>query len=173
MSLAIRPARDEDLPAITAIYAHHVRTGTASFETEPPDEDEMRGRLEAVRGMGLPYLVAEREGRVAGYAYASLYRVRPAYRFTLEDSVYVDPGCVRAGVGRELLAHLIVACEAAGARQLVAVIGGSDNEGSIRLHAGQGFETAGILRAAGWKHGRWIDSVLMQRALGPGSTSPP
>ena len=173
MNLAIRPARPDDLPAITAIYAHHVLTGTASFETEPPDEGEMRERFEALRGMGLPYLVAEREGRVAGYAYASLYRARPAYRFTLEDSIYVDPGCVRAGVGRELLARLIAACEAAGARQLVAVIGGSDNEGSIRLHAEQGFETVGVLRAAGWKHGRWIDSVLMQRALGPGRASPP
>ena len=173
MNLAIRPARPDDLPAITAIYRHHVLTGTASFETEPPDEHVMRERFEAVRGMGLPYLVADREGRVAGYAYASPYRARPAYRFMLEDSIYVDPGCVRAGVGRELLARLIAACEAAGARQLIAVIGGSDNEGSIRLHAEQGFETAGLLRAAGWKHGRWIDSVLMQRALGPGSSSPP
>jgi phosphinothricin acetyltransferase len=173
MSLAVRTAGPEDLPAITAIYRHHVLTGTSSFETEPPDEREMRERFEAIRDRGFPFLVAERDGRVAGYAYASLYRARIAYRYTLEDSIYVDPGCLRAGVGRALLVRLIAACEATGARQLVAVIGGSDNESSIRLHAAQGFETVGRLRAAGWKHGRWIDSVLMQRALGPGSSSPP
>jgi len=173
MSLAIRAAQPGDLPAITAIYAHHVLTGTASFETEPPDEREMRERFEAICDRGFPYVVAERDGRVAGYAYASLYRGRVAYRYTLEDSIYVDPACARAGVGRALLARLIADCEVSGARQLIAVIGGSDNVPSIRLHAEQGFETVGILRAAGWKHGRWIDSVLMQRALGPGSTSPP
>jgi phosphinothricin acetyltransferase len=173
MSLALRAAQPGDLPAITAIYAHHVLTGTASFETEPPDEREMRERFEAICDRGFPYVVAERDGRVAGYAYASLYRARIAYRYTLEDSIYVDPACPRAGVGRALLARLIADCEACGARQLVAVIGGSDNMPSIRLHAEQGFETVGILRAAGWKHGRWIDSVLMQRALGPGGSSPP
>ncbi len=173
MTTRIRAAQPGDLPAITAIYAHHVLTGTASFETQPPDEREMRERFEAIGERGFPFLVAERDGRVAGYAYASLYRARAAYRHTLEDSIYVDPGCTRAGVGRALLARLIADCEAAGARQLVAVIGGSDNAASIRLHAEQGFETVGILRAAGWKHGRWVDSVLMQRALGPGSASPP
>ena len=173
MTRLIRPAQPQDLPAITAIYARHVLTGTASFETEPPDEREMRERFEAICDRGFPYLVAEREARVAGFAYASLYRARIAYRYTLEDSIYVDPGCVRAGVGRALLARLIADCEATGARQLIAVIGGSDNEASIRLHAGQGFETVGLLRAAGWKHGRWVDSVLMQRALGAGSTSAP
>lgn len=173
MTSILRDARPEDLPAITAIYAHHVRTGTASFETEPPVESEMRERFEAIRSKGLPWLVAERGGRVAGYAYAGPYRARFAYRFTLEDSIYVDPACVRAGVGRALLARLIAACEAAGARQLVAVIGGSDNEASIRLHAEQGFEAVGLLRAAGWKHGRWVDSVLMQRALGEGGATPP
>jgi phosphinothricin acetyltransferase len=173
MNPEIRRARLEDIPAITAIYAHHVLAGTASFETEPPDEAEMRERFEAIRSRGMPYLVAEVEGRVAGYAYASLYRARFAYRHTLEDSIYVDPGAARAGLGGALLARLIVECEAAGARQLVAVIGGSDNEASIRLHARHGFETVGILRGVGWKHGRWLDSVLMQRALGPGSASPP
>jgi len=173
MTIRIRAAQPGDLPAITAIYAHHVLTGTASFETQPPDEREMRERFEAICERGFPYLAAEQRGRVAGYAYASLYRARAAYRHTLEDSIYVDPGCVRAGVGRALLARLIADCEVAGARQLVAVIGGSDNVASIRLHAEQGFETVGILRAAGWKHGRWVDSVLMQRALGPGSASPP
>lgn len=173
MNPEIRRARLEDLPAITAIYAHHVLAGTASFETEPPDETEMRERFEAIRSRGLPYLVAEVEGRVAGYAYASLYRARLAYRYTFEDSIYVDPGAARAGVGGALLAELIVACEAAGGRQLVAVIGGSDNEASIRLHARHGFETVGVLRAVGWKHGRWLDSVLMQRALGKASATPP
>ena len=173
MNPVLRDARPEDLPAITAIYAHHVRTGAASFETEPPDETEMRERYEAIRSKGLPWLVAELGGRVAGYAYAGLYRARFAYRFTLEDSIYVDPACVRAGVGRALLERLIAECESAGARQLVAVIGGSDNEASIRLHAGLGFRRVGILRAAGWKHGRWVDSVLMQREIGMGSASPP
>ena len=173
MNPVLRDARPEDLPAITAIYAHHVRTGAASFETEPPDEAEMRERYEAIRSKGLPWLVAELGGRVAGYAYAGLYRARFAYRFTLEDSIYVDPACVRAGVGRALLERLIAECESAGARQLVAVIGGSDNEASIRLHAALGFRPVGILRAAGWKHGRWVDSVLMQREIGTGSASPP
>jgi phosphinothricin acetyltransferase len=173
MNPTLRDARPDDLPAITAIYAHHVLSGTASFETEPPGETEMRERFEAITGRGLPYLVAERGGRVAGYAYASLYRARFAYRYTLEDSIYVDPACARAGIGGALLARLIAACEAVGARQLVAVIGGSDNAGSIRLHAAHGFEPVGVLRAAGWKHGRWVDSVLMQRALGPGGTTPP
>jgi len=173
MTPLLRDARPEDLPAITAIYAHHVRSGTASFETEPPDESEMRERFEAIRSKGLPWLVAELGGRVAGYAYAGPYRARLAYRFTLEDSIYVDPACVRAGVGRALLARLAADCEAAGARQLVAVIGGSDNEASIRLHAEQGFLPVGILQAAGWKHGRWVDSVLMQREIGNGSGAPP
>jgi len=171
--MELRDARPDDVPAITAIYAHHVRAGTASFETEPPDEEEMRERYEAIRSKGMPWLVAELGGRVAGYAYASLYRPRAAYRFTLEDSIYVDPAFARAGIGRALLARLIAACEAAGARQLVAVIGGSDNEASIRLHAEQGFEPVGILRGAGWKHGRWVDSVLMQREIGKGSGAPP
>lgn len=173
MTTRIRAAQPGDIPAITAIYAHHVLTGTASFETEPPDEREMGERFDAICERGFPYLVAERDGRVAGYAYASLYRARVAYRYTLEDSIYVDPGCLRAGVGRALLARLVADCETAGARQLIAVIGGSDNVASIRLHADQGFETVGLLRAAGWKHGRWVDSVLMQRALGAGSASAP
>lgn len=173
MTPVLREARPEDVPAITAIYAHHVRAGTASFETEPPDESEMRERYEAIRSKGLPWLVAEIDGRVAGYAYAGLYRARFAYRFTLEDSIYVDPACVRGGVGRALLARLVAECESAGARQLVAVIGGSDNEASIRLHAEQGFRPVGVLRAAGWKHGRWVDSVLMQREIGTGSATPP
>ncbi len=173
MSPDIRDAQPEDLPAITAIYARHVETGLASFETEPPGEDEMRRRYEAIRAQAFPYLVAERDGRVAGYAYATLYRTRYAYRFTLEDSIYVDPACTRAGVGGALLARLVGECEALGARQLVAVIGDSANAPSIRLHAKAGFETVGVLKAVGWKHGRWVDSVLMQRALGAGSVKPP
>lgn len=173
MTPVLRDAREDDLPAITRIYGHHVRTGTASFETEPPDEAEMLARYRAIREKGLPYLVAESDGRVAGYAYASLYRTRFAYRFTLEDSIYVDPAAARAGIGRALLARLVAACEAAGARQLVAVIGDSGNEASIRLHAALGFQPAGVLRHVGWKHGRWLDSVLMQRELGAGAGAPP
>jgi len=173
MNTVIRDARPEDLPGITAIYAHHVLHGAASFETEPPDEDEMCARFEAIRGRGYPYLVAERDGRVVGYAYASLYRTRIAYRYTLEDSIYVDPASTGGGIGGALLNRLLGDCEAIGARQLVAVIGDTANEASIRLHAAAGFRTVGILEAVGWKHGRWVDSVLMQRALGPGRTTPP
>jgi phosphinothricin acetyltransferase len=173
MSPAVRDAREADLPRITAIYAHHVRTGLASFETDPPDEAQMRERFEAVRAKGFPYLACDAGGRVAGYAYATLYRVRPAYRFALEDSVYVDPEFAGRGIGRALLAGLIARCEAIGCRQLVAVIGDSANAASIGLHSALGFLHAGTLRSIGFKHGRWVDSVLMQRAIGPGDSSPP
>lgn len=166
MSLEVRQARESDLPGITAIYAHHVRTGLASFETEPPDEAEMRARYEALRAKGLPYLACDCDGRLAGYAYASSYRTRPAYRFTLEDSVYVHPDFAGRGIGRALLAQLIEACAAYGCRQLVAVIGDSGNAASIGLHAALGFEKVGTLRSVGFKHGRWVDSVLMQRSIG-------
>ena len=170
---AIRDATPEDVPAITAIYAYHVAHGLASFETQPPGEAEMRGRLEAIREKGFAWLVADRGGSIAGFAYASAYRARAAYRFTLEDSVYVHPDSGGLGVGRALLARLIARCEAIGCRQLVAVIGDSENAASIRLHASLGFEMAGTLRAVGWKHRRWVDSVLMQRSIGPGSDTPP
>lgn len=173
MSAAIRRAAPADIPAIAAIYAHHVRTGLASFELEPPDEAEVRARYEALAGRGFPWIVAEREGRVVGYAYASLYRTRPGYRFTLEDSVYVDPDCTGRGIGRLLLERLLAECLVIGCRQVVAVIGDSGNAASIGLHRALGFEPAGTLKAVGWKFGRWVDSVLMQRALGPGDAMPP
>jgi L-amino acid N-acyltransferase YncA len=173
MSLAVRDATQADLPGIAAIYAHHVRTGLASFETDPPDDAEMRARFEAVRAKGFPYLVCEIGGRLAGFAYASTYRARPAYRYALEDSVYVDPVAAGGGAGRALLAALVERCEAIGCRQLVAVIGDSGNEASIGLHSALGFEKVGILRSIGYKHGRWVDSVLMQRRIGAGDSTPP
>lgn len=170
----IRDSRDADLPALHAIYAEAVRTGTASFELEPPDLAEMTRRRAALLAAGLPYLVAEATGGVvAGYAYAGPFRPRPAYRFTVEDSIYVDPAHHGGGMGRALLTALIERCTAAGLRQMIAVIGDSANAGSIALHAACGFQASGTLGATGWKHGRWIDTVLMQRALGPGGTRAP
>lgn len=173
MSLVVREATEADLPEIAAIYAHHVRTGLASFETEPPDLAEMTARFRAVRGNGFPWLACESGGRLAGYAYASHYRTRPGYRYCLEDSVYVHPDFAGRGAGRALLARLVQACEAVGCRQLVAVIGDSGNAASIGLHSALGFRLVGTLRAIGFKHGRWVDSVLMQRPIGPGDTSLP
>jgi phosphinothricin acetyltransferase len=147
--------------------------GLASFEEEPPSSGELLRRYEDVTRRGLPYLVADVEGAIAGYGYCSLYRSRSAYRYTLEDSVYVRPGSEGRGVGGALLAELIRRCEAAGYRQLVAVIGDSANAASIGLHASQGFLHAGTLRSTGFKFGRWVDSVIMQRPLGPGDGSPP
>lgn len=173
---AIRPAQPSDIPAIQAIYAHHVLHGIASFEEEPPDRAEMARRLADVLARGLPYLVAEdRPGSdtILGYAYAGPYRARPAYRFTLENSVYVLPGAGGRGIGSALLATLIERCAALGYRQMVAVIGDSDNAGSIRLHARHGFRMIGTLPAVGFKHGRWVDSVFMQRALGAGDETLP
>jgi L-amino acid N-acyltransferase YncA len=164
--LLVRPCRADDLPAVAAIYAHHVLHGLASFEEVPPGEAELARRREEVLGHGLPWLVAELGGSVAGYAYAAPYRARPAYRFTVEDSVYVAPGLGGRGVGRALLGRLVGLCEAAGRRQMVAVIGDSANLGSVRLHERLGFRRVGVLEAVGCKHGRWVDSVLMQRALG-------
>jgi L-amino acid N-acyltransferase YncA len=170
----IRPVADDDLEAVRAIYAHHVRTSTGTFEITAPDRAEMARRRTEVAGRGLPFLVAEAKGTVLGYAYANLYRTREAYRFTVEDSVYVAPDWLRQGLGGLLLGRLIDASAKAGARQMVAVIGGSDNRGSIRLHEGLGFVRVGLLTAAGFKFGRWCDSVLMQRPLGDGdSTLPP
>jgi L-amino acid N-acyltransferase YncA len=152
---------------VQAIYAHHVLHGAASFDEEPPPLAEMQRRRADVLGRGMPYLVAEIDGRVAGYSYASPYRARPAYRFTLENSVYVDPARPRAGTGRALLAALIARCEAGEWQQMIAVIGDSANAPSIGLHAALGFRRIGTLHAVGFKFGRWIDSVLMQRALTP------
>ena len=169
----MRPATPDDIAEIQAIYAHHVLKGLASFEEEPPSHDEVRRRYDEVVRRGLPYLVADFAGTVAGYGYCSLYRTRSAYRYTLEDSVYVRPDAQGRGVGRTLLAQLIAACEALGYRQLVAIIGDSANAASIGLHESEGFLRVGTLRSAGYKFGRWVDSVIMQRALGPGDATPP
>ncbi|HWQ11687.1 MAG TPA: GNAT family N-acetyltransferase [Roseiflexaceae bacterium] len=173
MTPALRPATLEDIPAILAIYAREVLHGTASWELEPPDESEMGRRMAAVLAGGYPYLAAEVEGALAGYAYASAYRPRAGYRFVVEDSIYVAPAFRGRGVARALLAALIGACERRGFRQMVAVIGDSRNEASIALHRALGFRHVGTLAAIGFKHGRWLDSVLMQRALGPGDATPP
>lgn len=170
-SLLIRPCRPDDVPAVAAIYADSVLTGTGTFELEAPDEAEMARRRDEVLAKGLPWLVAEAQGRVLGYAYANPFRPRRAYRFCLEDSIYLDRAARGQGVGRILLAELLTRCEALGARQMLAVIGDSANAGSIGLHAALGFEHAGVLKSAGWKLGRWLDVVLMQRALGPGDTA--
>jgi L-amino acid N-acyltransferase YncA len=174
MSLAIRPATGADIAAITRIYAEAVTHGTASFELEPPGEAEMARRMRALTDNGFPYLAAESGGELAGYAYAGPYRARPAYRLTVEDSVYVAPQAQRRGIGRALLAALIEASETCGHRQMIAVIGDSTLQAaSIGLHAALGFRHVGILQDVGFKHSRWLDSVLMQHALGPGSTIAP
>ena len=171
--LVVRAATPTDIPAVAAIYRHHVLHGLASFETEPPDDAEMTRRHAAVLALGLPYLVAELGGRIAGYAYAAVYRARPAYRYTVEDSVYVDSDCAGNGVGSALLPALITGCEVAGRRQMIAVIGDSANHASIGLHEKFGFERVGLLPAVGFKFGRWVDSILMQRALGAGQSQLP
>src|SRR5581483_4734031 len=168
----VRSATDADLPAIAAIYAHWVLYGSASFEEVPPSEGEMAARRQKVLTSGLPYLVTVDEaGALLGYAYATVYRERSAYRYTAEDSIYVHPEHCRKGVGAALLAELIRECEARGCRQMVAVIGDSANAASIGLHERMGFRHAGTLRSVGFKFGRWLDSVRMQRALGEGDAT--
>ena len=169
----LRPSEDRDVAAITAIYGHHVLHGIASFEEVPPDADEIARRRSAILARGLPYLVAEQDGRVIGYCYASLYRTRFAYRFTLEDSIYIDAADTGRGLGRLLLSELIERSAALGYRQMVAVIGGSEQWPSIRLHQALGFAQIGVLPAVGFKFGDWVDTVLMQRALGAGAATPP
>jgi L-amino acid N-acyltransferase YncA len=171
--MKLRPATLDDIPAITAIYAHAVRHGTASFELEPPTEAEMTRRMQAVLDGKFPYLAVEVDGRLAGYAYASLYRTRPAYRFTVENSVYVAPDMHRRGIGKALLERLIEECTARGYRQMIAVIGDSDQAASIGVHKACGFEPAGNLKSIGWKFGKWLDTPLMQRALGDGANTKP
>jgi phosphinothricin acetyltransferase len=173
MTIVVRPSAEADLPAIAAIYAPAVLYGSASFETEPPEIAEMARRRSALVEAGYPYLVAEAEGRVVAYAYAGPYRPRHAYRFTVEDSIYVDPAWHGRGAGRSLLTALLSRCEALGFRQIVAVIGDSASAGSITLHRSLGFEPAGVVRNVGYKHGRWLDQVLMQRALGAGADTLP
>jgi phosphinothricin acetyltransferase len=174
-TFSIRPAADADFDAIQRIYAHHVLHGLASFEETPPDAAELMRRWRAIADAGLPYLCATEDagGALVGYAYAGPYRPRSAYRFTVEDSVYVAPGQAGRGIGRALLRQLIEICINLGKRQMIAVIGDSGNAASIALHRACGFELTGTFLAIGFKHGRWVDSVLMQRALGPGSTTKP
>ena len=174
MTVTIRPAKTADIPAITRIYAHAVEHGTASFELTPPDETEMARRVRDLMGKGFPYLVAEIDGVLAGYAYAGPFRSRPAYRLTVENSVYIAPDTHRRGIGRALLAALIEAAQANGFRQMIAVIGDSTKQAaSIGLHEALGFRHVGILDHVGFKHGRWLDSVLMQRNLGEGGKTEP
>ncbi|MCC5979891.1 MAG: N-acetyltransferase [Salinarimonas sp.] len=173
MATSIRDAAPADLTAITAIYAHAVHHGTASFELSPPDEAEMARRREVLIAGGYPYIVALRDDRIAGYAYASAYRPRPAYRFTVEDSVYVDPAFQGQGVGRALLTALIEICEARGFRRMIAVIGDTQSHGSIALHRALGFAHIGTIPALGYKHDAWRDTVLMHRPLSEGDTTPP
>ena len=173
LPLIIRPSTTADLPPITHIYAQAVAQGTGTFEIDSPDGAEMARRRDDVLAKGLPWLVAERGSDVLGYAYASPFRARPAYRFCLEDSIYLDPAAQGQGVGRLLLAELLSQCEARGARQMLAVIGDAANAGSIAVHRACGFEPCGVLKAAGWKFERWLDVVLMQRRLGESNSTPP
>ena len=171
---SVRPSTLEDIPAITRIYAHHVLHGTGSFETEAPSPDEMARRRDEVLQRQLPYLVAvDDEGQIVGYAYANWFKARPAYRFSAEDSIYVADGQHGKGLGRLLMNALIAACEAAGVRKLIAVIGDSGNHGSIGVHQAAGFTPVGTMRSVGWKFGRWLDIVMMEKTLGAGDSTPP
>jgi L-amino acid N-acyltransferase YncA len=172
-TLLIRPSEPRDIAAIAAVYDWNVRHGTGTFELDAPDAAETARRRDDVLAKGLPWLVAERQGRVLGYAYANHFRPRPAYRFCLEDSIYLAPDAQGQGVGRTLLAELIARCEARGARQMLAVIGDSANRGSISLHRALGFRPVGLLAASGWKFARWLDVVVMQRELGVGAATAP
>jgi phosphinothricin acetyltransferase len=171
--IEIRPATDADLPAITGIYEHAVLHGTATFELIPPDLAEMTRRFETLTDNGYPYLVAVLDGRAIGYAYAGAYRPRPAYRFTVENSVYLAPTTHRRGIGTQLLQRLIAESQARGYRQMIAVIGDSANAGSIGVHRRMGFTMIGTHPNVGFKFGRWLDTVMMQRALGAGATTLP
>jgi phosphinothricin acetyltransferase len=171
--LVIRPAAAADIAAIAAIYAHAVQYGTASFEVAPPDEGEMARRFKALADAGLPYLVAALDGAVSGYAYAGAYRTRVGYRYTLEDSIYVAPEFHGRGIGRMLLDRLLAEAAARGFRQMIAVIGDSAQIASIALHRTAGFRMVGTFEAVGFKFGRWLDTVLMQRPLGPGAGTAP
>jgi L-amino acid N-acyltransferase YncA len=173
MTVAVRPATRADIPAITRIYAHAVEHGTASFELTAPDQAEMTRRFNELTTNGFPYLVAAVDGAVIGYAYAGPYRTRPAYRFTVENSVYVAHDSQRRGVGKALLQALIEACTEKGFRLMVAVIGDSNQAASIGLHEAADFAHVGAFKNIGYKFDRWLDTVLMQRALGPGATKPP
>ena len=172
-AVIVRDALPADVPVIQSIYAHHVLHGLASFEEVPPDAAEIERRYREIVGRGLPYVVAEADGRVAGYAYAGPYRTRPAYRYTVEDSVYVAPDAAGRGLGHAALAEVIHRAAERGCRQMIAIIGDSGNQPSIRLHEKLGFRHAATLQAVGFKFGRWVDTVLMQRSLGAGDSRLP
>lgn len=169
----IRPSSDEDIAAITAIYAQHVLGGTGTFEVDPPLVSDMSARRADVLAKGLPYLVAEVGQQIAGFAYCTWFKPRPAYRFSAEDSIYLSPAAQGIGLGRSLLAELLLQAQMRGIRKLIAVIGDSANQGSIAVHRSVGFTDVGILKSCGWKFDRWLDVVLMERALGLGDESPP
>jgi len=169
----IRPSTEADLPAITRIYAHHVLHGTGTFETTPPTLEEMAGRRADVLGKGLPWLVAEEAGEVIGYAYGNWFKPRPAYRFSVEDSIYLAPEAAGKGLGRALLAELLATLERSGIRKVMAVIGDAANAGSIGVHTALGFQHVGVVKACGWKFGRWLDIVLMEKTLGLADSGPP
>lgn len=172
--ISIRAATPADIDAITAIYGHAVAQGTASYELEPPSREEMAGRHEALVSRGYPYLVAEEDGRILGYAYAGPFRPRRAYRFVVEDSVYIDPAAQGRGIGRKLLDALIAECTRLGFRQMLAVIGdGTNHHASVRLHEAAGFRHAGNLVGSGYKFGRWLDTVFMQLEMNGGTATPP
>ena len=173
LRVQVRDSRETDIEAVCAIYAHHVRHGTGSFELEPPSLDDIARRRSDVLANGFAHRVAEIDGEVAGFAYFNFFRLRPAYRFSVENSVYVRAGLQRAGVGRALLTDLVDEARARGLRQMIAVIGDSANTGSIGLHAACGFRFAGVLRGSGWKFDRWLDTVLMQRELGAADRQAP
>ena len=173
MSVSLRSATSDDLPHITAIYRDSVLNGTASYEITPPSQEEMKARFEAIRDKGYPYLVAEDEaGAFLGYAYASSFRTRPAYRWMVEDSIYLAPEARGRGVGRLLLDALVESCQTLGFRQMIAVIGGA-HPASVAVHRAAGFAEAGLLKGTGYKHGRWLDTMLMQKALGDGDQNDP
>ena len=169
----IRPSSDADLPAITAIYAHHVLHGTGSFETEPPNIADMTARRADVLSKGLPYLVVEQDGKIAGFAYGNWFKPRPAYRYSVEDSIYMAPDLQGKGLGRALLTELMARFEAAGIRKVMAIVGDSANTGSVGIHLALGFTQVGIVDSCGWKFGAWRDIVIMQKTLGLGNTQPP
>jgi L-amino acid N-acyltransferase YncA len=169
----IRPSRDQDLAAITGIYGHHVLNGTGTFETDAPSQAEMTARRADVLAKGLPYLVAEDGGKLLGYAYCQWFKPRPAYRFSAEDSIYLHPDAAGKGLGKLLLAELATQAESAGIRKLIAVIGDSANGSSVGVHRALGFTEVGVLKSCGWKFGKWLDIVIMEKPLGEADTTPP
>jgi L-amino acid N-acyltransferase YncA len=171
--ILIRPSTDADVPTITRIYAHHVLNGTGTFETEPPSEADMATRRADVISKGLPYLVAEEGGEVVGYVYGNWFKPRAAYRYSVEDSIYLAPGQQGKGLGRALLSEFLARCEAVGVRKVMAVIGDSANAGSVGLHRALGFQDVGVVKSCGWKFGRWLDIVLMDKSIGLGDSTAP